>query len=118
MNPEIKHQIIYLEDAFEFLKSLDESARKKVYFNIAKVSIGIQDKAIFKKLEGTDIWEFRTLYNGKQYRLLAFWDTETNSLIVATHGFVKKTQKTPSKEIDKAEKLKEEYFKNKHNGNK
>ena len=47
------------------------------------------------------------------YRLFAFWDTESDMLIVATHGIIKKTQKTPSKEIAKAEKLKEIYFNNK-----
>ena len=47
------------------------------------------------------------------YRLFAFWDTESDTLIVATHGIIKKTQKTPSKEIAKAEKLKEIYFNNK-----
>lgn len=35
-------------------------------------------------------------YDGIQYRLLAFWDTSTNSLVVATHGFIKKVQKRQS----------------------
>lgn len=64
----------------------------------------------FKKLEGTDIWEFRTLFAGIQYRLLAFWDTRENALIITTHGFIKKTQKTPQKEIEKAERKRKEYF--------
>lgn len=53
------------------------------------------------------------LYQKIAYRLFAFWDTESDTLIVATHGIIKKTQKTPSKEIAKAEKLKEIYFNNK-----
>lgn len=65
-------------------------------------------------MENSDgIWEFRTLYQKIAYRLFAFWDTESDTLIVATHGIIKKTQKTPSKEIAKAEKLKEIYFNNK-----
>lgn len=40
----------------------------------------------------------------------AFWDTEQNTLIVATHGIIKKTQKTPPKEIAKAEEIKRKYF--------
>jgi phage-related protein len=59
----------------------------------------ITDNELFKKLEGTEIWEFRTLYNNIKYRLLAFWDTEEETLVIATHGFIKKTQKTPAKEI-------------------
>ena len=46
------------------------------------------------------------------YRLLSFWDTRDETLIVATHGIVKKTQKTPKKEITKAETLRKEYFDN------
>ena len=65
---------------------------------------------IFKKLENTEIWEFRTLYNGICYRLFSFWDTEEETLVIATHGIVKKTQKTPLKEIAKAEEIRKEYF--------
>lgn len=71
------------------------------------------DKELFKKLENSEIWEFRTLFNGICYRLFAFWDTEIEALIVATHGMVKKTQKTPKSEIEKAEKLRKEYFNDK-----
>ena len=70
------------------------------------------DAEIFKKLGNTDIWEFRTLYEGKAYRLFAFWDTQTDTLVVATHGIVKKRQKTPAKEIAKAERLRQLYFEN------
>ena len=47
------------------------------------------------------------------YRLFAFWDKEKETLVIATHGIIKKTQKTPSKEIAKAEAIRKEYFKNK-----
>jgi phage-related protein len=50
------------------------------------------------------------MYNGNCYRLFSFWDTETDTLIIATHGIVKKTQKTPAKEIAKAEELRKRYF--------
>ena len=43
----------------------------------------------------------------------AFWDTEEETLVIATHGIVKKTQKTPLKEIAKAEEIRKEYFNNK-----
>lgn len=71
----------------------------------------VLDPKLFKKLEGTDIWEFRTKYDGIQYRLLAFWDTSTNSLVVATHGFIKKVQKTPKQQIKRAEEIRTLYFK-------
>ena len=53
-------------------------------------------------------------FNGNCYRLFSFWDTETGTLIVATHGIVKKTQKTPQKEIAKAEEIRQQYFELKH----
>ncbi len=71
------------------------------------------DKELFKKLENSEIWEFRTLFNGICYRLFAFWDTEMEALVIATHGIVKKTQKTPKREIEKAEKSRKEYFNSK-----
>jgi phage-related protein len=51
-----------------------------------------------------------------QIRLLAFWDkTESkDTLVVATHGFIKKVDKTPANEIQRAIKLRERYFDNKH----
>jgi phage-related protein len=76
---------------------------------------GYIDNELFKKLENSNIWEFRTLYNGISYRLFSFWDTNKNSLVIATHGIIKKTQKTPKKEIDKAENIRREYFNNQLN---
>ena len=68
---------------------------------------------VLEKLEGTEIWEFRTLYNKTYYRLFAFWDKDINTLVVATHGIVKKTQKTPQNEITKAGGIRKLYFENK-----
>lgn len=76
---------------------------------------GYIDNELFKKLENSNIWEFRTLYNGISYRLFSFWDTNKNSLVIATHGIIKKTQKTPKKEIEKAENIRREYFNNQLN---
>ena len=99
-----------LDEAKAFILSLPQSAKKKVVYNIHRIAEGEQNAELFKKLEGSEIWEFRTLYNGIQYRLFAFWDTSNNTLIVATHGIIKKTQKTPTKEISKAEKIRLDYF--------
>lgn len=72
------------------------------------------DNELFKKLND-NIWEFRTLYNGKAYRLFAFWDKVDGKdfIVITTYGILKKTQKTPSKEIDKSETIRKEYLKNK-----
>ena len=110
MMEQIGFELELLEEARDFLKSLTKEVRGKIGHNIRRVQKGERDPELFKKLGSSEIWEFRTLYNGKQYRLFAFWDTDTETLIIATHGIVKKTQKTPSKEIAKAERIRQEYF--------
>ena len=105
-------KVRYLPEASEFLLTIDDAAAKKLVYNVSKVCSGIKDANIFKKLENTNIWEFRALNNGNCYRLLSFWDSRTETLIVATHGIVKKTQKTPKKEIEKAETIRKNYFDN------
>lgn len=99
-----------LEEAKRFVLGLPRQAMSKVFYNVQRIADGERNTELFKKLEGTEIWEFRTLYNGIQYRLFAFWDTRRETLVVATHGIIKKSQKTPSKEIAKAEKIRQEYL--------
>lgn len=105
--------ILFTDDASEFLRTIPDQARDKFMYNIGRVKGGERNNEIFKKLENTEIWEFRVLSSKIAYRLFAFWDTETETLIVATHGIIKKTQKTPNKEIQKAERIREDYFSNK-----
>lgn len=92
------------------MENLPQKAKDKILSNIRKAKY-VLDPKLFKKLEGTEIWEFRTKFDGIQYRLLAFWDTSTNSLVVATHGFIKKEQKTPRQQIKRAEEIRILYFK-------
>lgn len=105
-----KFKVEFLKEVFEFLDELDEKAREKILFNIDKAKVK-SDNTLFKKLT-SDIWEFRTLFNKKQYRLFTFWDKTDKKVIIviATHGIIKKTQKTPKKEIDKATELMKKYF--------
>ena len=110
---QIVFELDLLEEARDFLKSLPKDIRYKIGFNIRRVQKGERDKELFKKLDGTEIWEFRTLYNKTYYRLFAFWDKDENTLVVATHGIIKKTQKTPQNDIAKAEGLRKKYFDNK-----
>ena len=108
-------RLIMLPEAIEFLDSLSDNVREKVLYNIRKVRGGVKDVRLFKKLEGTSIWEFRTEWMGIAYRLLAFWDKDGETLVVATHGFKKKQQKTPQNEKDHAKAIMKEYFNNKKN---
>ena len=108
-----RFEIKFLQEARDFLATLDAKTREKIIYN-AKKSAVVMDNELFKKLEGSEIWEFRTLYNKNYYRLLAFWDTDNDSLVIATHGIIKKTGKTPTTEISKAEELRKKYFDNKN----
>lgn len=109
---DFKFNVEFLENALEFLDSLPTKDRQKILYNIWK-SRAVNDPELFKKLTNT-IWEFRTLFNGKHYRLFAFWHKKdgVETLVICTHGIIKKTGKTPSNEIDKAEKTRLEYIKN------
>jgi phage-related protein len=109
----VKFQVELLEEAAEFIDSLEENAREKVIYNIQKARIS-NDKELFKKLT-VNIWEFRTLHNKQHYRLFAFWDkTEiTETFVIATHGLIKKTDKTTKSELEKADRIRKLYFERK-----
>jgi mRNA-degrading endonuclease RelE of RelBE toxin-antitoxin system len=82
-----------LPEAAEFLDNLEEKTREKIYYNIRKAQ-ETSDDELFKKLN-EHLWEFRTLFNGKAYRLFSFWDktNRTEKLVIATHGILKKNSK-------------------------
>ena len=103
-------EVLFLEEALEFLKHLDQKHAEKILYNIRKAQVE-RDAELFKKLSD-DIWEFRTLFQGHQYRLLAFWDKTSSkeTVVISTHGFVKKTSKVSSIEIQKAKKIREVYL--------
>jgi phage-related protein len=105
--------IVFLDDTFEFLSNLEKKHYEKIIFNIRKAQAR-HDPELFKKLKD-EIWEFRTLYQGLHYRLFAFWDKtdSLNTFIIATHGIVKKTSKTPVSEIQKAKQVRLRYFEDK-----
>lgn len=103
-----RFEVMYLEEVDSFLQSLPFKVRAKIQYNIM-VAQHENDTELFKKLND-DIWEFRTRFNGMVYRLFAFWDKDIRAMVVATHGLVKKTQKTPQNEIRKAEAIMKAYY--------
>lgn len=110
-----KFRVEFLDEAKEFLDGLDEKARQKIIYNIWK-SRNTNNPKLFKKLQD-EIWEFRTKYNKFYYRLFAFWDktNKDDTVVISTNGLIKKTDKTPKSEIEKAERLREKYFNDKNN---
>ena len=100
----------FLEEADKFISKFDFKTIRKIFYNI-DIAEQTNDPRLFKKLK-QDIWEFRTVYGGLQIRLLAFWDktNDKKTLVMATHGFIKKIDKVPMNEINRAVKIKEIYF--------
>jgi phage-related protein len=99
----------------DFLDSLSGKQAQKITWVLEIIEESrIVPKQYFKKLVNTDdIWEVRVISSSNIFRLLGFFDG--NNLVILTNGFVKKTQKTPNKEIKLAEKRKKDYLKRKKN---
>jgi phage-related protein len=66
----------------------------------------------FKKLIGTeDVWECRIQFGSNIYRIFCFFDS--HSVLILTHGFEKKSMKTPKREIEMAEAYRRDFLKRK-----
>jgi phage-related protein len=94
----------------EFLDSLPSKVAQKVAWVLRLVQeLDIVPTQYFKKLSDTEeIWECRMVFGGNTYRILGFFHGH-NSLVL-THGFMKKTPRTPAEEIRKAEQLKADHI--------
>lgn len=103
----------FLEEADQFISGLEPKTVRKIFYNI-DLAEQTNDPKLLKKLQN-NIWEFRAKFAGLQIRLLAFWDKTDNkeTLVIATHGFIKKVDKVPANEINRAVRLREKYFNNK-----
>jgi phage-related protein len=107
----VKRTILFYGDYFpEFYSKQDDKTKEKIDYvidlvrNIERVPI-----KFLKYLEGTDgLYEVRIAAVTKNIRIFGFFDEE--KLIILLNCFVKKTDKTPKKEIERGMKLKEEYF--------
>src|SRR5690606_30341454 len=100
--------VILSEETIKFINSLDYKVQKKITYHIQK-SREVNDPRLLKKISD-DIWEFRTRSGNQQIRLMAFWDLNKVSLIICSHGFVKKSSKVPKSEIEKAMKFRHRYL--------
>ena len=90
----------------EFLDSLDNSNRVKIIKIIKHFAQRglISNREKFKKVEGTNFWEFKEF----QLRILMYY-CATRSVVALTHGFRKKGDRIPKPMIERAEQIKAEY---------
>ena len=102
--------VVFLPQAVEYFETLPEVVKQRMFRSFDKTSLGYRGPW-FKYLD-RGIWEFRARDAQKFYRFLAFWDTrdEKRTLIVATSGFHKKTNRTPKAELDRAIRIMKGYF--------
>lgn len=104
-----RFEVVFLPEAVAFMDRVGGRVREKIYYNIRKAQV-LNDPELFKKIT-EDIWEFRTRYESNAYRLFAFWDKSIlPTVVVATHGSLKKTQKTPASDIARAERIRAKYY--------
>ena len=109
-NREIKFYKHYFN---EFFVAQSDKVRRKIAQTLVWLqTIDRLPVSILKHIEGVSgLYEIRIEYSGNIYRVFCCFDE--GSLVILFNGFQKKTQKTPTKEIDKAERLMNEYFNNK-----
>ena len=100
-------------EALEFIEKQNDKTQKKIYYVLKLVEdLDVVPTEYLKKLRGS-IYEIRVQMANNIFRVLSFF--HKGNLVIVTHGFQKKSQKTPTGEIDKAEKLREEYLSNDEN---
>lgn len=107
MNSE-RRILIYKDYFLTFYRALEAGAQKKIDYvlDVLKMQDRVSEKFVKYIKEG--IYEIRASYNGNIYR--AFFIFDEGNIVMLFNGFQKKSQKTPSKEIDKALELKKEYY--------
>ena len=95
----------------EFLDFLPGKVAQKVTWVLSLLEdLEVVPSSYFKKLVGTEeIWECRVQFGSNAYRIFCFF--VDNSVVMLTHGFVKKSQKTPKSEIEKAEAYRRDFLK-------
>jgi len=93
-----------------FLDSLPSKVAQKITWVMKLVEdLDIIPAQYFKKLSGTnDLWECRIKLGSNIYRILGFM--HKNNFVILTQGFVKKTDKIPSNEIEKSHSYKNEFL--------
>jgi len=111
-----KHRkVIFYKNYFEdFFAKQNRKVQEKIIWTIELVEdLEIVPEIYFKHLENTHgLYEMRVQHGKNHYRIFCFFVKE--KLVVATSGFYKNTQKTPKKELHKAQRIKSEYENENH----
>ena len=97
----------------EFLDNLTAKQAKKVVWvlNMVEEHVNVPSKYLKKMVNTDNLWEVRVNFGSNIFRILCFFDG--SEIIILTHAFQKKTQKTSRQAIKIAEKRMKDYFKRK-----
>jgi phage-related protein len=116
---EKKRQIIYFKNYFrDFFDSQTEKIKEKIDYVLFLITVADRiPKKFLEQITGyTGLFEIRIEFESNIYRIFCCFDE--GNVVVLFNGFQKKSQKTPKNEIEKAIRLKEEYFEIKKKGTK
>jgi len=92
----------------EFINTLNEKEKLKLKYILSLMETSDRMPVKFMKFIRDGLFELRMEYNSNIYRIFFIFDED--KIVVLFNGFQKKTEKTPSNEIEKALKLKNEYY--------
>ena len=105
----MKRRILTYGGYFEaFMNTLNEKEQEKIQYGLLLLKNQDRLPKKFIKLIRDGLYELRAEYGGNIFRVFFIFDE--GKIVVLFNGFQKKSQKTPSKEIDKALELKKEYY--------
>ncbi len=109
-----KRELYFFKDYFEeFYDTLTEKVQNKILWTFRVIEILEQIPEVYLKhiKNSSGLYEIRVQVGNNIYRIFCFFDID--NIVVIGHGFQKKSQKTPQQQIERAEKIKREYYENK-----
>lgn len=110
MAENVREVVLFKRYFDDFFDKQPRKVQEKLYWSI-KVLRTVEKipENHLKKLARTDgLMEMRTQFGGNIYRVFCFFDE--GKIVVLMNGFQKKTDKTPQNEIDRALRIREEYY--------
>lgn len=113
-----RRDLLFYKDYFQdFYDDQTPKVQKKILWTLRVIEdLDRIPEIYFKHLQGTEgLYEIRVQSGSDIFRVFSFFDA--NNLVVVGHGFQKKTQKTPDRELERAEKIKCEYYEEKKRNN-
>lgn len=101
---------VYGTEFWDFYNHQRPEVQGKIDWIIGLVrTLEMIPEKFFKHLEGTDgLYEIRIRFGRDIFRIICFFDQ--GNLIILLNGFQKKSVKTPKREIEKAARLKKNYY--------